>query len=161
MQTVTCLAWRCLHERLPMAQTPRLPRSIWEWLLLFGPGAIIASLTIGTGELISPPAAARCSAITSCLCSSSSLLMKWALVISTSRHMILTGVHPYERMIDLPGPRGWLPIVLLLMAVVCMPIWISFHSGVLGNLTSWVTGTRHCFTAASTTVWGAAFCWRR
>ena len=56
--------------------------------------------------------------------------------------MVLTGVHPYERMIDLPGPRGWMPIMLLLMATVSLPIWISFHAGVLGNLTSWITGTR-------------------
>jgi Mn2+/Fe2+ NRAMP family transporter len=29
-----------------------LPRRPWEWLTVFGPGAIIASLTIGTGELV-------------------------------------------------------------------------------------------------------------
>jgi len=70
--------------------------------------------------------------------------------------MILTGVHPYERMIDLPGPRGWLPIMLFLMAMVCSPIWISFHSGVLGNLASWVTGTRELFHGGMDYVWGAA-----
>ncbi|MCH7920588.1 MAG: hypothetical protein IIC50_21730 [Planctomycetes bacterium] len=29
-----------------------LPRRPWDWLKVFGPGAIMASLTIGTGELI-------------------------------------------------------------------------------------------------------------
>ena len=29
-----------------------LPRSVVDWLRVFGPGAVIASLTIGTGELI-------------------------------------------------------------------------------------------------------------
>ena len=35
-----------------MSDAPRLPRSVVDWVRIFGPGAIIASLTIGTGELI-------------------------------------------------------------------------------------------------------------
>src|SRR5262249_26377073 len=81
--------------------------------------------------------------------------LKWVLVISTSRHMVLTGVHPYERMLELPGPRGWMPIMLLLMGVVCLPVWISFHSGVLGNLMSWVTNTRDLYHGGIDYLWGA------
>ena len=33
-------------------RSDRLPRRPLGWLMVFGPGAIIASLTIGTGELI-------------------------------------------------------------------------------------------------------------
>ena len=45
--------------------------------------------------------------------------------------------------------------LLLLLMTVCMPIWISFHSGVLGNLTSWITGTRGVFNGGMDYVWGA------
>ena len=83
-------------------------------------------------------------------------LLKWALVVASSRHMVLTGVHPYRRMLDLPGPRGWLPMVLLLIATVCLPIWISFHCGVLGNLTSWMTGTGKLLGGGMDYLWGMA-----
>ncbi len=36
-------------------------------------------------------------------------------------------------------------MVLFLIAAVCLPIWISFHCGVLGNLISWMTGTGDLF----------------
>lgn len=134
---------------------PRLPRTFAEWLLVFGPGAIIASLTIGTGELIFSTRGGALFGYHILFVFAIISLLKWGLVVSTSRHMILTGVHPYERMIELPGPRGWLPIMLLLMSTVCMPIWISFHSGVLGNLTSWLTGTRGLLNGGMDYVWGA------
>lgn len=135
---------------------PRLPRTPREWVCIFGPGAIIASLTIGTGELIFSTRGGALFGYRILFLFAIISLLKWGLVIATSRHMILTGVHPYQRMIDLPGPRGWLPIMLFLMAMVCSPIWISFHCGVLGNLTSWVTGTRNQFHGGMDYVWGAA-----
>lgn len=138
-----------------MADSTPLPRSWMDWLRVFGPGAIIASLTIGTGELIFSTRGGALFGYHILFVFALISLMKWTLVISTSRHMILTGVHPYERMLDLPGPRGWLPIMLLLMSVVCMPIWISFHSGVLGNLTAWITDTRHMFHGGIDYLWGA------
>ena len=135
---------------------PRLPRTITDWVRVFGPGAVIASLTIGTGELIFSTRGGALFGYHILFVFVVISLLKWGLVISTSRHMILTGVHPYERLIELPGPRGWLPLALLLMAAVCLPVWISFHSGVLGNLTSWLTGTRGWMNGGMDYVWGAA-----
>lgn len=137
------------------AQGPQLPRTVLDWIRVFGPGAIMASLTIGTGELIFSSRGGALFGYHILFVFVLILLLKWGLVFATSRHMILTGVHPYERMMDLPGPRGWVPIMLLLMASVCLPIWISFHSGVLGNLMSWVTGTRGLFHGAIDYFWAA------
>jgi hypothetical protein len=67
--------------------------------------------------------------------------------MASARHIVLTGVHPYERMLSLPGPRGWLPCTLFLIAAICMPVWVSFHSGVLGNMVSWLTGNEHIVTS--------------
>lgn len=139
-----------------MTGRPTLPRNLLDWLRVFGPGAIIASLTIGTGELIFSTRGGALFGYHILFVFVLISVLKWGLVISTSRHMILTGVHPYERMIELPGPRGWLPIMLLLMATVCLPIWISFHSGVIGNLTSWITGTRNHFHGGMDYVWGVS-----
>lgn len=139
-----------------MPDRPGLPRTMLDWVRVFGPGAIIASLTIGTGELIFSTRGGALFGFNILFVFVLISVLKWGLVLATSRHMLLTGVHPYERMLELPGPRGWLPIMLLLMATVCMPIWLSFHSGVLGNLTSWITGTRDRLHGGMDYLWGAA-----
>ncbi len=138
----------------PACRAP-LPRRPLEWFSVFGPGAIIASLTIGTGELIfSSRGGAIFGYDVLCLFFVISLL-KWGLVVAAARHIVLTGVHPYQRSIELPGPRGWFPFVLFLIAAIALPIWISFHSGVLGNLLTWLTGTSHMFHGAMDYLWGA------
>ncbi len=133
-----------------------LPRRPLDWLKVFGPGAIIASLTIGTGELIFSSRGGAIFGYRILFLFIVISLLKWALVVASSRHMVLTGVHPYQRMLDLPGPRGWLLMVLLLIATVCLPIWISFHSAVLGNLTAWITGTSTMLGGGIDYLWGAA-----
>ncbi|MDP6252792.1 MAG: Nramp family divalent metal transporter [Verrucomicrobiota bacterium] len=137
--------------RTPLdALTSRNPAS---WLTIFGPGAIIASLTIGSGELIF---SSRGGSIFGYQLLSLFLLVcvfKWVLVFTTARHMILTGAHPIQRWMDLPGPRGWLPMAFLLLAIVSFPIWVSFHSGTLGTLAS---GLLHPQTSGTGThlLWG-------
>ena len=82
------------------------PRGLWEWLTVFGPGAVIASLTIGTGELIFSTRAGALFGYRVLFLFVVICLLKWALVLASARHMVLTGIHPYQRMTDLPGPRG-------------------------------------------------------
>ncbi|MDP6679494.1 MAG: Nramp family divalent metal transporter [Verrucomicrobiota bacterium] len=137
--------------RTPLAAlTSRNPAS---WLTIFGPGAIIASLTIGSGELIF---SSRGGALFGYQLLSLFLVVcvfKWALVFTTARHMVLTGAHPFQRWMDLPGPRGWLPVTFLLLAVVSFPVWVSFHAGTLGTLAS---GLLHPESASTGThlLWG-------
>ncbi len=133
-----------------------LPGNMLEWLTVFGPGAIIASLTIGTGELIFSSRGGAIFGYRILFLFVLISALKWGLVVALSRHLVLTGVHPYQRMFDLPGPRGWLPLVLLLIAAVCIPIWVSFHAGVLGNLTAWATGTGGMLGGGVDYLWGAA-----
>src|SRR5439155_9408909 len=82
------------------------------------------------------------------------LLLKWVLVFVTARHMVLTGAHPFQRWMQLPGPRGWFPLVFLLLALVCFPIWVSFHSGTIGTLLSWLAGTERSLHGGAHFVWG-------
>lgn len=131
------------------------PRGFWGWITVFGPGAIIASLTIGTGELIFSTRAGTLFGYRVLFLFVVICLLKWALVLASARHMVFTGVHPYQRMMELPGPRGWLPLLLFLVAAVCIPIWVSFHSGVLGNFTAWMTGTQGILHGGVDYLWGA------
>ncbi len=149
----------------PLNVTPGPPQSAppmllsgnpLSWLKVFGPGAIIASLTIGTGELIFSTRGGALFGYNILFLFVVISILKWGLVLGTARHMVLTGVHPFQRMMNLPGPRGWAPMAFFILAAICMPIWVSFHSGVLGNLTSWVSGTEAMFHGGADFVWGAA-----
>ena len=46
-------------------------------------------------------------------------------------------------------------LALFLIAAVCLPIWISFHSGVIGNLCAWMTGTGKMWGGGIDYLWGA------
>ena len=97
-------------------------RNPFRWLTIFGPGAVIASLTIGAGELIFSSRAGSLFGYRVLWFFLLVLVLKWTLVFATARHMVLSGAHPFQRWMDLPGPRGWLPMVFFLLALICFPI---------------------------------------
>ena len=142
---------------LASVAAPLLSRNPLSWLAIFGPGAIIASLTIGTGELIFSTRGGVLFGYRILFLFVLISILKWGLVFAMSRHMVLSGVHPCQRMLELPGPRGWLPLMLLMLAAICIPVWVCFHCGVLGNLTSWVTNTHDHLNGAVDYLWGAVF----
>ena len=93
------------------SSVPSLPESLLSpnparWIAIFGPGAIMASLTIGTGELIFSSRGGAIFGYRILFLFVVISLLKWVLVYSTARHMVLTGVHPFQRWLALPGPRG-------------------------------------------------------
>ena len=142
----------------PGSESPALARLFSRnpaaWLSVFGPGAVIASLTIGVGELVFSSRGGALFGYRLLWCFFLVLLCKWVLVLTSARHMVLTGVHPFQRWMDLPGPRGWFPLVLFLMAAVCFPIWVCFHAGTLGTLLSWLAGTEQAMRGGAHWAWG-------
>ena len=82
------------------------------------------------------------SAIESCFCSSSSRRSNGFWSIRPPGIWYSPAIHPFERWLALPGPRGWLPAVMFVFAVPCFPIWVSFHSSVIGDLLAGLTGTK-------------------
>jgi hypothetical protein len=134
-----------------------LPRTPLEWLTVFGPGAVIASITLGSGELIFSTRGGALFGYRILFLFVLISVLKWGLVFAMSRHMVLTGVHPYTRMMDLPGPRGWFPLMLIIIASVTTPVWAGFFPAILGNFTSWVTGTEDKLNGAVDYLWGLPF----
>lgn len=124
--------------------------------MVFGPGAVIASLTIGSGELIFSSRGGalfgyRLLGVFLLVC-----VLKWILVFGTARHMVLSGAHPFQRWRDLPGPRGWLPTTFLILAAVAFPIWVGFHAGTIGTLAASLGGNPDPATSAAPWLWGFA-----
>src|SRR5256885_14815679 len=139
------------ENALPTALCSRNPL---RWVTIFGPGAVIASLTIGSGELIFSSRGGALFGYRLLWFFLLVLLLKWVLVFVSARHMVLTGAHPFQRWMELPGPRGWFPLVFVLLALVCFPIWVSFHSGTLGALISGLTGKERALAGARRFVGG-------
>lgn len=137
-----------------LTSAPSVSRSPAEWWRLLGPGAVIASLTIGAGELIFSTRGGAIFGYDLLWFLLLVLIAKWVLLYTAARQMVLTGAHPLERWMDLPGPSGWLPVVFALLALIAFPIWVSFHAGTVGTLLAWLCGTETILGGTTHYLWG-------
>ena len=141
------------NDRLLAPPRPLLSRNPMQWLRFFGPGAIIASLNVGSGEVLFPSRSGAIFGYDLLWIFLLFSVLKWAMAYSSMRHMMLTGAHPYERWSSLPGPRGWLPLFIIIVALLCSPVWNSFMQGILGSVSTWIFGVGDLHIWA--TVWVA------
>ena len=119
-----------LRERRP---------SLLTMLKFFGPGAIIASLTIGSGEsiLASREGAVFGYAVLWALIAA--VIGKGAIVYASNRYITLTGEHPMARFARVfPGPRGWFAVLLTAICFLSFPGWSSGVSRALGDYLSYL-----------------------
>ena len=126
-----------------------LSRSPLRWFAFFGPGAIIASVNIGSGEIFFPSRTGSVFGYRILWVLLLIALLKWVLVYTSMRHMILTGGHPCRRWSSIPGPPGWMNLFMVAVAFVCSPLWLCFLEGVLGTVCTWIfgVGTLHAWAS--------------
>ena len=114
---------------------------------VFGPGAILASATIGAGETILAVRAGAWGGYDLLwLVLVSSFTKSFVLLYLLGRYSALTGDSVAARLMELPGPRGWLLVFLLLadllpagavFAAIAAPcgVLITQHAG--GDPRAW------------------------
>ena len=141
------------NDRLLVPPRSLLSRNPAQWLRFFGPGAIVASLNVASGEVLFPSRSGAIFGYDLLWIFLLFSVLKWAMAYSSMRHMMLTGAHPYERWSSLPGPRGWLPLFIVITALLCTPFWESFMQGILGTVSTWIFGVGDLHIWA--TVWVA------
>jgi Mn2+/Fe2+ NRAMP family transporter len=130
----------------PRARTiyPDLPPELsGGWLRLvrvFGPGAVIASVTVGTGETIFAPRLGAIFGYSVLWVILAAVVFKGALVYTGARHLVLTGEHPMQAWARLPGPRAWLPVLIGAVAIISFPLWVAALSDAVSSLLVWMTG---------------------
>jgi Mn2+/Fe2+ NRAMP family transporter len=123
-------------------------KSLTNMLKFFGPGAIMASLTIGSGETFF---ASRGGAVFSYAIIWAFVLgcfFKWVQCYTAMRYLTLTGDHPLRTWSHFPGPRGWFPFLMAVLSIMCFPFWMSFLPSLLGTLCHWM------FKFGDHLVWG-------
>lgn len=113
----------------------------WLKLLrIFGPGAIIASVTVGTGETIFAPRAGAVFGYSLLWVVTAAALFKGIQVYTGARHLVLTGEHPMQAWARFPGPRSWVPMLIGFVAVFSFPLWIATLADAVSSLCVWITG---------------------
>jgi len=129
----------------PALQYPELPPDLqqgltWRALKYFGAGAIIASVTIGSGETLFASRGGALFGYTLLWCFVAGTLMKGIQVYTAARYMTLTGEHPMTHWSLFPGPRGWVPLTIGGLSLLCFPFWLSGLPLALGTLLNWIVG---------------------
>jgi hypothetical protein len=144
-------------ERYP-EPPPELNRGgVTTLLKYFGPGAIIASVTIGSGETVFASRGGALFGYALLWCFVGGGIMKFVQVYSAARFITLTGEHPIERWSYLPGPRGWVVWLLAAMTILCFPLWLSGLPKMLGGLTVWIGGLEDVPAWGDERLWGTMF----
>jgi Mn2+/Fe2+ NRAMP family transporter len=140
-------------QRAHTIRYPDLPSELsggWPRLVrVFGPGAVIASVTVGTGETIFAPRLGAIFGYAVLWVVLAAVIFKGVLVYTGARHLVLTGEHPMQAWARLPGPRAWLPTLIGAVAVISFPLWVAALSDAVSSLLVWMTG------------WGAGSPWGR
>lgn len=114
----------------------------WKGMLsFFGPGIILASATVGSGEVFFAPRGAAIFGYGILWCLVLGALSKGFMSYTGTRYIVLTGEHPLTRWGKIfPGPQNWFPILLGILAVVSMPSWVGGVANLLANMTMYLTG---------------------
>ena len=111
----------------------------WRSLKYFGAGAIVASVTIGSGETVFASRGGAVFGYTILWCFVASAVMKGIQVYGASRYMVLTGEHPMTHWAYLPGPKNWVPLTMAVLSLICFPFWQAALPLVLGkDIINWI-----------------------
>ena len=102
-------------------------------LAFVGPGVIIASVTIGSGELVWASRSGAVFGYQMLWCFLLAGLFKGVQVFTAARHLTLTGEHPMVSWRSIPGPPLWFPLLIALPTLAVMPIAFSSISEILGG----------------------------
>lgn len=114
---------------------PEVKSGRWtDWLRVFGPGAIIASVSISAGETIWASRSGAVFGYALLWCFLYGIIAKYVQVYAGTRYMVLTGEHPMERWAHLPGPRAWFPWLMTGLIVVAFPVLVAAVSVLMNTL---------------------------
>lgn len=146
-----------MDQRYPQPPAELSRGGLLPLLRYFGPGAIIASVTIGSGETVFASRGGALFGYALLWCFVGGGVMKFVQVYTAARYMTLSGEHPIERWRYLPGPEGWAVWVLSTVTVLCFPLWLSGLPKMLGSLTVWILGLGDRGPWADERLWGTLF----
>lgn len=118
----------------------------------FGPGIIIASVTIGSGELVWASRSGAIFGYSMMWCFLYAGIFKAIQIYSAARHFTITGQHPMENWKNLPGPRNWFPLLIFIPFIFIIPIGFSGIPEILATYIHRLLGFAE--NGAAVGIWG-------
>ena len=102
-------------------------KKLWGLLSVFGPAAIVASVSIGAGETIVVVRAGAWAGYDLLWLVLLSCVVKGVFVTYLlGRYTAISGEHIGHRLVHLPGPSGWLPLSLVAFEMLGAPLaWVA------------------------------------
>jgi Mn2+/Fe2+ NRAMP family transporter len=128
-----------------------LKKSRLRYLKYFGPGAILASMTIGAGNIVLAP---RVGAWAVPLYSSLwivtfAMFSKGFIAYMATRYTLLSGEHIMDLFARFK-PKGWINFISLIILVLLLPFMIATFLTILGNAVALFTNIGNYF------IWGVS-----
>jgi Natural resistance-associated macrophage protein len=105
-----------------------------HYLKFYGPGAIIASVTIGSGETVFASRGGAIFGYALVWCIVLVSMLKAVQAYSSMRIITLTGRHPVYYWARMKGPKGWFPVLLGIVALFTMASTFGALSKALATL---------------------------
>jgi hypothetical protein len=121
-----------------------------KYLSFFGPGAIVASLTIGQGQLIIGPQIGAWAGFA----------LLWLITLNIGSYIIayiscrftmLSGINIMS-LFAIKTKKGWFNWLIILIMLIFIPIFTASIITTLGQAIQWITGFGHYL------IWGIIFC---
>lgn len=109
-------------------------------LSVLGPGVIVASANIGSGETIFASRGGAVFGYALVWAFVVSAVAKAALAYSFNRYTVVAGEHPMARWAVLfRGPRGWFTLLMGIVSILAVPSWVGGLGVGLGDLMASIT----------------------
>ena len=121
-----------------------------KYLLFFGPGAIVASLTIGQGQLILGPQIGAWAGFA----------LLWLITLNIGSYIIayvscrftmLSGIGIMD-LFAIKTKKGWLNWIFIIIMLIFIPVFTATIMTSLGQALNWIFGFGHYL------IWGIVFC---
>jgi len=132
-----------------LREKPSLKKYI-KYLGFFGPGAIVASLTVGQGQLILGPQIGAWAGFA----------LLWIITINVGSYIIayiscrftmLSGIGIMD-LFAIKTKKGWLNWLFIIIMIIFIPIFTATIITSLGQTLQWIFGYGHYL------IWGVSFC---
>lgn len=120
-----------------------------KYLLFFGPGAILVSMTIGQGQLIMGPQIGAWAGYT----------LLWLITLNIGSYIIayvgcrftlLSGISTVD-IFAIKLRRGWLNLLFMILVLIFIPLFAATIINTLGQTIRWIAGMGHPL------FWGISF----
>jgi hypothetical protein len=124
-------------------------RRYLRYLKYFGPGAILASMTIGAGNIVLAPrvGAWALPAYSALWIVTFAMITKGLTAYMATRYSLLSGEH-IMTLFARVRPRGWINIVSIFIGFALLPFMIATFLTILGNVVTLLTNVGNFF------IWG-------